>query len=183
MANFIRAIRGLVYKPFFGHLGIPSLFSKPMKLRGIKHAFIGKRFRIMSGARFEITDGGKLIIGDNCSFGPNLHFSVGGPDALTIGHDVTVSGNVLIANLNHDYQQLNVHSLEQAHLFKTTSIGDYCFIGFGAVILPGTHLGTQVIVGANSVVHGDFPDYCVIAGNPARIIKKYDPATKKWDKV
>ena len=50
------------------------------------------------------------------------------------------------------------------------------------MIQSGTILGKQCIVGANSVVRGQFPDYCVIAGNPAKIIKKYNFNTRKWEK-
>ena len=51
-------------------------------------------------------------------------------------------------------------------------IGDDCFIGTGSIILKGTILGNNCVVGAGSVVHGEFPDNCVIAGNPAKIIKR-----------
>lgn len=51
-------------------------------------------------------------------------------------------------------------------------IGDDCFIGMNSIILKGTKLGNNVIVGAGSVVHGSFPDNCIIAGNPAKIVKQ-----------
>lgn len=47
----------------------------------------------------------------------------------------------------------------------------------------GTILGEQCIVGANAVVRGIFPDYCVIVGVPAKIIKRYNPSTKSWQKT
>jgi len=54
-------------------------------------------------------------------------------------------------------------------------IGDYCWIGANAVILLGVHLGPHTIVGAGSIVTKSFPEgYCVIAGNPAKIIKKLE---------
>ncbi|WP_280643561.1 DapH/DapD/GlmU-related protein, partial [Buttiauxella noackiae] len=64
-----------------------------------------------------------------------------------------------------------------------TIIGDYCFIGAGVKILAGSSLGTQCIVGANSVVRGEFPPYCVIAGAPARVIKAYNHSTGEWTRV
>lgn len=61
------------------------------------------------------------------------------------------------------------------HELKEVSIDDYCWIGMNVVILPGVHLGPRTIVGAGSVVTKSFPDgYCVIGGNPARIIKLID---------
>ena len=52
----------------------------------------------------------------------------------------------------------------------------------GAAIMAGTVLGKQCVVGANAVVRGTFPDFCVIVGAPARIVKKYNPDTQKWEK-
>lgn len=53
-----------------------------------------------------------------------------------------------------------------------TYIGDNCFIGGGTIILPGIHIGNNCIVGAGSVVTKDVPDNCIVAGNPARIIRE-----------
>lgn len=60
------------------------------------------------------------------------------------------------------------------------SIGDESFIGMGARIFPGVSIGKHCIVGANAVVTHNVPDYCVVAGVPARIIKKYDFSACKW---
>ena len=54
------------------------------------------------------------------------------------------------------------------------TIGDDCFIGMNSIILKGANLGNNVIVGAGSVVHGTWPDNCVIAGNPAKLVKRLD---------
>ena len=53
-----------------------------------------------------------------------------------------------------------------------TEIGDYCYIGAGSVIMTPIHIGNNVTIGAGSVVMKDIPDHCVVAGNPARIIKQ-----------
>ena len=61
------------------------------------------------------------------------------------------------------------------HELKEVRIGDYSWLGMGVIILPGVELGKRTIVGAGSVVTKSFPDgYCVIAGNPARLIKRLD---------
>lgn len=67
-------------------------------------------------------------------------------------------------------------------MVRHTEIGENCFIGYGAAIQAGTVLGRQCIVGANSVVRGEFPDYCVIVGAPARIVKRYNPVSGEWEK-
>jgi acetyltransferase-like isoleucine patch superfamily enzyme len=57
------------------------------------------------------------------------------------------------------------------------AIGAGSWLGAGAVILPGTHLGRNCVVGAGAVVHGEHPDHSVLAGIPAKVIRRYDPAT------
>ncbi|MFH4188829.1 DapH/DapD/GlmU-related protein, partial [Acinetobacter baumannii] len=88
-----------------------------------------------------------------------------------------------ITNIDHNYKKVGIPILEQEHIIKDTSIGENCFIGIGAAIQAGTILGKQCIVGTNSVVTGIFPDYCVIAGNPAKVIKKLYLETGNWEKV
>jgi len=59
----------------------------------------------------------------------------------------------------------------------TVTIGDYCWIGMNATILPNVILGNHTIVAAGAVVTRSFPEgYCILAGNPARIIKQLDPS-------
>ena len=57
-----------------------------------------------------------------------------------------------------------------AYIFGAVSIGDYSFIGTSSVILPGTKIGRGCIIGAGSVVKGNFEDYSVIVGNPAKVV-------------
>ena len=73
--------------------------------------------------------------------------------------------------------------MEQPNEIQETQMGENCFIGYGAVIQAGTILGKQCIVGANAVVHGHFPDYSVIVGVPARIVKRYDIQSQTWQKT
>ena len=86
----------------------------------------------------------------------------------------------MITNIDHSYQEIGIHILDQEQIMHETMIGENCFIGYGAVIQAGTILGKQCIIGSNSVVRGTFPDYCVIVGIPAKIIKRYDNGAKKW---
>lgn len=85
---------------------------------------------------------------------------------------MTISGNVFISNVDREYSEIGVPVLKQSLISRETIIGDNCFIGYGAMILPGTKLGRQCVVGANAVVKGEFEDYSVIVGVPGKVIKK-----------
>lgn len=175
-------LRGLLYKPFLGKFGLPSYIGKPIFIKNFKRIFIGKKVRIFPGARIEVIDKkSSITFEDNISVGQNLHITSGAN--LKIGENSTILENVMITNIDHDYQEIDKHVLKQNCLIKETTIGQNCFIGYGAVIQAGTILGKQCVVGANAVVRGHFPDYCVIVGVPARIVKRYDTENNVWRKT
>ena len=174
-------LRSLLYKPFFGKYGMPSYMGKPIFISGCKNIAIGKRVRIFPSVRMEAIGEGKIEIHDDVAIGQNFHCTSAG--RLIIGKKTTISGNVFITNIDHDYRMIDQHILEQPMLIRETRIGENCFIGYGASIQAGTILGKQCIVGTNSVVRGSFPDYSVIAGVPARVIKRYNHETKEWERV
>lgn len=182
IVKYFWVIRAVIYKAWFGKFGNFSYIGKPVILEGTKQVKIGNRVRIYPGVRIEAHGEGKITIQDNVSIGQNFHITSIGSE-LVIGKDTTISGNVLITNNDHDYKQIGVHILKQEHLTKETKIGDNCFIGYGAVIQAGTILGRQCIVGANSVVRGEFPDHSVIVGAPARVVKRYNPDSDEWERI
>lgn len=174
--------RAIFYKPFFGRFGLPSYIGKPVYIGNPRNIFIGTRVRIFPGARLEVVgNDASITVCDDVSIGQNFHATSGGD--LFIGGRTTFTENIMITNIDHEYQTLGEHILSQRHIVKETKIGENCFIGFGAVIQAGTILGKQCIVGANSVVRGHFPDYCVIVGAPARVVKRYNPDTEQWQKT
>ena len=175
-------LRGLFYKPFFGKYEFPSYIGKPIYIGNFKRIFISKKVRIFPNARIEVVDKkSSIVFEENISIGQNFHITSGAK--LIIGKNTTIAENVMITNIDHEYQEINKHILKQPYIIKNTKIGENCFIGYGAVIQAGTILGKQCIVGANSVVRGTFLDYCVIVGVPARIIKRYDKKAKLWRKT
>lgn len=90
---------------------------------------------------------------------------------ISIGDYTQISANVGIITSNHD-----IHSNVEHLPPKDISIGEYCWIGMNVTILPGVTLGNFTTVGAGSVVTKSFPDgYCVVAGNPAQIIRRLNP--------
>jgi acetyltransferase-like isoleucine patch superfamily enzyme len=90
---------------------------------------------------------------------------------IFVGDYTQIAPNVGLISSNH------VVTDNRKHVLGTIRIGAYGWIGFGAVVLPGVELGDFTIVGANAVVTKSFPEgYCVIGGNPAKLIRRLDPA-------
>ena len=90
---------------------------------------------------------------------------------ITIGRGTWIASNVGIITANHGPADLTRHLPG-----KPVELGECCWIGMNTVILPGVRLGPHTIVGAGSIVTRSFPDgYCVIAGNPARLLRTIDP--------
>lgn len=183
LMKFAGAIRAFCLKPFFGKIGLFTYICKPTDIYHAKGIFIGRKVRIYPGVRMETHNGGKIEIEEDVSIGQNFHITASGENTVKIGKKSTILGNVFVTNIDHEYQQIGVHILKQPFVEKKTEIGENCFIGYGACIQAGTILGKQCVVGANAVVRGVFPDYCVIAGVPAKIIKQFNFSTNKWERV
>jgi acetyltransferase-like isoleucine patch superfamily enzyme len=86
---------------------------------------------------------------------------------IRIGNNVALSPHVRIFTASHDYTSLGLPDTA-----ASVTIGDYAWIGGGAIILPGVTIGEGAVVGAGSVVSKDVPPYSVVVGNPARVIKQ-----------
>jgi acetyltransferase-like isoleucine patch superfamily enzyme len=114
-------------------------------------------------------------IGDRCVIGRGSH--IVGHLEVVIGDDVHTGPYVYVTDQNHGYEDPDevVHSQWPSNAAVT--IGPGSWLGTGVVILPGAILGRNVVVGAGSVVRGTFPDHCVIAGVPARIVRRYEPGS------
>lgn len=174
-------LSAFVLSLFCKKIKFPTYFSFPIFFTGLNKVSIGKRVRIFPGSRIEVYGHGCIIIEDNVGIGQNLHITSGG--LLKIGSGTIITPNVSITNIDHDYKNIYLPILEQDNIISDTTIGKNCFIGTGTFIQAGSKIGNHCIIGANSVVRGDFPDYTVIAGAPARIIKRYNHDLKTWEKA
>lgn len=159
-----------------------------------KNALIRKRTRmdVMPFNNFSI--GKNSTIEDFCtlnngvgaiSIGNNTRIGIGsvliGP--VSIGEDVRLAQNVVVSGLNHNYEDVTKPISAQGVNTEQIYIGDETWIGANSVILPGIFIGKHCIVAAGSVVTKNVSSNTIVAGNPARIIKKYNPGKKTWERV
>ena len=187
MKRILNKIKRVLTDSKFGHKGKCVRIKKPMLIIGKRNMYIGDFVRFLDNSRIETVSAWKnqtftprLFIGNNTTFEQNAHIIACGD--LSIGSNCVFSAFVYVSDCNHGLDVTN-WVMDNPLEYKKTKIGDYCFVGIGARIMPGVLLGNHCVVGANSVVTKSFPDYSMIAGNPARLIKKFDPETKQWIKV
>ena len=111
---------------------------------------------------------GDVIIGEHTRIG--LHNTIIGP--VTIGSHVNLAQGITVTALNHNFSETGKRIDEQGVSTQPVVIGDDVWVGTNAVILPGVTVGCHSVVAAGAVVTKDVPDGCVVAGVPAKIIKR-----------
>jgi len=111
---------------------------------------------------------GDVIIGDYTRVG--LHNTIIGP--VTIGNHVNLAQGITVTALNHNFSEADKRIDEQGVSTGQVVIGDDVWIGANAVVLPNVSIGRHCVIAAGAVVTKDVPDGCVVAGVPAKIIKR-----------
>jgi len=165
-----------------------SFIKSPIIISNKKYISIGENVRILHHARIEaicsyvgIDFKPCLMIHDNVSIQQNVHITCA--SNVEIGENTAIVANVTITDIIHPYTADDIHLAKQPIITKPVKIGRFCGIYNNVVINAGVHIGDHVIIGANSVVTRDIPDYCVAVGSPARVIKRYNPKTQLWEKT
>lgn len=112
-----------------------------------------------------------VVIGDRCLIGRGS--GIVGHFSIEIGNDVWTGHHVYITDQNHGYEDISRPISQQSQPEREVKIGDGSWLGHGTIVLPGVHIGRHVVIGANSVVTSDIPDYSVAVGVPAKVVRTY----------
>jgi acetyltransferase-like isoleucine patch superfamily enzyme len=112
-----------------------------------------------------------VSIGDRCLIGRGS--GIVGHLSIEIGDDVWTGHHVYITDQNHGYDDPAIPISRQYQAERPIRIGSGSWLGHGAVVLPGAHIGRNVVIGANSVVTGVIPDHTVAVGAPARVVRRF----------
>ncbi len=151
--------RAEILKKLLGSFGEGSFIQGPIQFHYGVHTFIGKRF--FGNFNLTVQDDGKVTIGDDCNFGPNVTI-------VTPVHPLLADERFRLKDENG----LPAH----ACYAKPVTIGNDCWLGANVVVCPGVTIGDRCVIGAGSVVTRDIPSDSFAAGVPCRVIR---PITKE----
>lgn len=146
----IRVMKGAVVDASSGHIFLAA-------------GVVVCRFSVLEAAGGDISVGSNTRIGDYCSL-----YGQGG---LSIGANVLVASGVRIVPSAHAFEDVSVPINAQGMVGRGVRIGDDTWIGANVVVLDGVTIGQGAIVGAGSVVTRDVPDYGIVVGSPAKVIR------------
>jgi len=171
---------------FYVERQFPSSISLSARLDVIPRSPYHQRHRLYLARKSLIEDScavctwhGDIILKEGASIG--IGSIVIGP--VTIGENSTSGQNCFIGGQSHIFRDVSKDFLRQGEEIKQVVIGKNVWVGSNAVILLGVKIGDNSVIGAGSTVVEDVPPYSVAVGNPARIVKRYNFETKKWDRV
>ena len=182
------ALRGLVYRTVLGSIGSMCLVEEDVRLQVPRRVHLGRRVFI---GQYSYLDGGTsaLRLGDDvhvarfCTLrageagievkagaGINIRCYLDGNGGIEIGENALLSPGVQVISGNHVFADPSVPIRWQGTAYGKVTIGDDCWLGTNAIVLPGVTVAKGSVVGAGAVVTKDLPDYSIAVGVPARIV-------------
>ncbi len=140
---------------------------------------ISKRIRQICAKLLFNQCGSNVDIGRKCKLSPNI--SIGNNSGIgdysyiqgevTIGSNVMMAPNVAIIATNHNYEKKDLPMNKQGEKQTPVTICDDVWLGYGCIILSGVTINKGAVVGAGAVVTKNVPEYAIVGGNPAKVIK------------
>ena len=137
---------------------------------GLRQAKVGKGSKIH--ATTILRQGYNIEIGENCLINHNNVLQAGKVDGkIIIGNHVHTGANVMIIAFNHAFDTRDIPTINQDYYDADIIVGDDVWIGGGAIILAGVTIGKGSIIAAGAVVVSDVPEYSIVGGVPAKVLK------------
>ncbi|MEV4883001.1 acyltransferase [Chitinophaga ginsengisegetis] len=174
------------YKLTLGSLHVRGRIYSPLKIAGRRNIHIGKCVYINYRVWLEASPINKdtdcrLEIGDGCNIGNFNHIFV--TRSVILGKNVLTADKVYISDCGHEYTDVSLPILHQpVKQLRNVIIGDGAWLGENVCVI-GASVGKGSVVGANSVVTRDIPDFSVAVGSPAKVVKRYSFEKKEWLKT
>jgi acetyltransferase-like isoleucine patch superfamily enzyme len=162
----------------FASFGKRTVLTYPIRLGGTARISIGSGVFMGADCWLQALPDGDcknaaISIGDGCSVAGGCVISA--VRQIILEDQVLLARNVYIADHMHEYRRPNIPILLQGVTkLQPVRIKHGAWLGQNVVVCPGVTIGKRAVVGANSVVNTDIPDFCVAAGSPARVIKTVD---------
>ncbi|MFN3444236.1 MAG: acetyltransferase [Bacteroidia bacterium] len=167
------------------------LIRRPFDIRNRKNIKIGDNFTSGVGNRLEaypIQNIIVLVIGKNVKI--NFYVHITASNSVVIGDNVLMASKIYISDTIHgsylgdgnDTSPL-ISPNDRLLSYKNVTIEDNVWIGEFVSVLPGAHIGKGAIIGTMSVVTGHIPEYTIAVGAPAKVIKKFNFETQRWERV
>lgn len=166
----------------FKHIGKNSYIRKPIQIDNPAGIEMYDAVAIGFGSWIYMdSSSSRLIIRKNASIGNYSHIVV--KEQILIDESVLIADKVFISDCSHIYEKIDIPIKNQGiEQLRPVHIGIGSWIGENVCII-GADVGKHCIIGANSVVLNSIPDYCVAAGCPAKVVKKYNQDIQKWVRV
>lgn len=180
LINFLKVFRTKLNTIFnsrsFFYWGPKSSLGLNSIVIGHKNIYVGSRVTLSEGAWLNANTKQlsmpSLTIGDDTYIGRMVQINAW--REVYIARKVLIADRVFISDADHNYSDKNYPIIDQNDSFKgKVYIEEGAWLGIGSVIMPGVKVGKNSIITANSVVTKDVPDYSIVSGNPAKLIKNY----------
>ncbi len=180
-----RILTALWYRWRFGSCGKRLVISHHPRMINPHLMFLGNRISIGPMVRLEVhpqaQSNASITIGDDSVIEHGVHIYAAGQ--LKIGRSALIASGCMITDNNHGHFPPAGSYARQPLTTKTTTLGENVWLGENVAVLPGSSIGDNVVIGANSVVVGEIPPNCIAVGSPAKPIKSFDQLTQSWVEV
>lgn len=182
----LRIIQRLRWKFLLAEFGKKTYIFSPLRIDGPENISVGSKVYVgyktwLAALPLTGEKQCSLIIKDDCAIGNFNHIYC--TKQIILEKGVLTADKVYISDNLHGYEDIHTYIIEQPIIQnRTVVIGEGSWLGENVCVL-GAKIGKHCVLGSNSVVTKDIPDYCVAVGIPAKIIKRYDFTTQSWRKT